>query len=41
MTPVVLELPGVAFDIDTPEDLRLFSANPRLESETWRFLKGA
>jgi 2-phospho-L-lactate guanylyltransferase len=41
MAPGVLELPGVAFDIDTPEDLRLFSANPRLESETWRFLKNA
>ena len=39
MTPVVLEMAGVAFDIDTPEDLRLFSEDPRLESETWRFLK--
>jgi 2-phospho-L-lactate guanylyltransferase len=41
MTAAVLDMPGVAFDIDTPEDLRFFSANPRLESETWRFLKSA
>jgi len=38
-TPMTLEMPGVAFDIDTPEDLNFFLAAPRVESETWRFLK--
>jgi 2-phospho-L-lactate guanylyltransferase len=39
LTPSVFEMAGVAFDIDTPEDLQWFMADPRLESETWRFLK--
>jgi len=38
-TPVVIESAGIAFDIDTPEDLNLFAEDPRLDSETWRFLK--
>ena len=38
-TPMTLDMPGVAFDIDTPEDLNIFLADPRVESETWRFLK--
>jgi 2-phospho-L-lactate guanylyltransferase len=38
-TPAVFEMIGIAFDIDTPEDLRLFTEDPRLESETWRFLR--
>jgi 2-phospho-L-lactate/phosphoenolpyruvate guanylyltransferase len=39
LNPVILHIAGVAFDIDTPEDLHLFSQDPRLESETWQFLK--
>jgi 2-phospho-L-lactate guanylyltransferase len=35
----VMNLPGIAFDIDTPEDLDLFCDDPRKESETWRFLQ--
>lgn len=35
----VLSIPGVAFDIDTPEDLNAFLDEPRLDSETWRFLR--
>ena len=34
----VMSLPGVAFDIDTPEDLALFMNDPRKDSETWRYL---
>jgi 2-phospho-L-lactate guanylyltransferase len=34
----VMDLPGIAFDIDTPEDLRAFCEDPRRDSETWRFL---
>src|SRR5438128_3406331 len=34
----VMNLPGVAFDIDTPEDLALFMDDPRKDSETWRYL---
>ncbi len=34
----VMNLPGIAFDIDTPEDLGLFMDDPRKESETWRYL---
>lgn len=36
----VLDLPGVAFDIDTPEDLQAFLENPRQDSETWTYLSG-
>jgi 2-phospho-L-lactate guanylyltransferase len=35
----VLNLPGIAFDIDTPEDLQSFLDDPRTESETWRYLQ--
>lgn len=35
----VMDLPGIAFDIDTPEDLRAFLEDPRKDSETWRYLK--
>ena len=34
----VMSLPGIAFDIDTPEDLELFMNDPRKDSETWRYL---
>ena len=34
----VMNLPGIAFDIDTPEDLQLFVDDPRKDSETWQYL---
>ena len=34
----VMNLPGIACDIDTPEDLDLFLGDPRQDSETWRYL---
>ena len=34
----VMSLPGIAFDMDTPEDLDLFLDDPRKDSETWRYL---
>jgi 2-phospho-L-lactate guanylyltransferase len=34
----VMDLPGLAFDIDTPEDLQTFMDDPRKDSETWRYL---
>jgi 2-phospho-L-lactate/phosphoenolpyruvate guanylyltransferase len=34
----VMSLPGIAFDLDTPEDLEAFVEDPRMDSETWRFL---
>jgi 2-phospho-L-lactate guanylyltransferase len=34
----VMSLPGIAFDVDTPEDLQAFVDDPRVDSETWRFL---
>jgi len=34
----VMSLPGIAFDIDTPEDLKLFMDDPRKDGETWRYL---
>jgi 2-phospho-L-lactate guanylyltransferase len=34
----VMTLPGIAFDIDTPEDLALFMDDPRKDGETWRYL---
>ena len=34
----VMSLPGIAFDIDTPEDLQAFVEDPRKDSETWRYL---
>jgi 2-phospho-L-lactate guanylyltransferase len=35
----VMDLPGIAFDIDTPEDIRSFMDDPRKDSETWRYLR--
>jgi 2-phospho-L-lactate guanylyltransferase len=35
----VMSLPGIAFDIDTPEDLQSFMDDPRKDSETWRYLQ--
>jgi 2-phospho-L-lactate guanylyltransferase len=35
----VLNLPGIAFDIDTPADLQAFMDDPREDSETWRYLR--
>jgi 2-phospho-L-lactate guanylyltransferase len=35
----VMDLPGIAFDIDTPDDLRAFLQDPRKDSETWRYLR--
>ena len=37
----VMDLPGIAFDIDTPEDLQAFLADPRKDGETWRYLRQA
>lgn len=34
----VLNIPGMAFDVDTPEDLQSFINDPRRDSETWRYL---
>ena len=34
----VMNLPGIAFDIDTPDDLQAFMEDPRKDSETWRYL---
>jgi len=34
----VMDLPGLAFDIDTPEDLQTFMEDPRKDSETWQYL---
>jgi 2-phospho-L-lactate/phosphoenolpyruvate guanylyltransferase len=34
----VMDLPGIAFDIDTPEDLQAFMDSPRKDSETWRYM---
>jgi 2-phospho-L-lactate guanylyltransferase len=35
----VLNVPGIAFDIDTPEDLQAFLDNPREDGQTWQCLK--
>jgi 2-phospho-L-lactate/phosphoenolpyruvate guanylyltransferase len=35
----VMNLPGIAFDIDTPEDVKAFLEDPRKDSETWRYLR--
>jgi 2-phospho-L-lactate guanylyltransferase len=34
----VMDLPGIAFDIDTPQDLEAYFQDPRKDSETWRYL---
>lgn len=36
----VMKVPGIAFDIDTPEDLQAFLDDPRKDCETWRYLMG-
>jgi 2-phospho-L-lactate guanylyltransferase len=36
----VLDLPGIAFDVDTPEDLHAFMLD-RKDSETWQYMNGA
>ena len=35
----VVDLPGIAFDIDTPQDLQAFLADPCKDGETWRYLQ--
>jgi 2-phospho-L-lactate guanylyltransferase len=35
----VMDLPGIAFDIDTPDDLDAFMADPRRDSATWKYLR--
>jgi 2-phospho-L-lactate guanylyltransferase len=34
----VMQIPGIAFDIDTREDLQAFFDNPRKDSQTWQYL---
>ena len=34
----VLNIPGIAFDIDTAEDLQAFFDNPRPDGRTWQYL---
>ena len=34
----VMKVPGIAFDIDTPEDLQAFLDDPRKDGQTWRYL---
>jgi 2-phospho-L-lactate guanylyltransferase (CobY/MobA/RfbA family) len=34
-----MNLPGIAFDIDTPEDLQALIDDPPQNSETWRYLR--
>jgi 2-phospho-L-lactate/phosphoenolpyruvate guanylyltransferase len=34
----VMKVPGIEFDIDTPEDLQAFLDNPRTDGATWRYL---
>jgi 2-phospho-L-lactate guanylyltransferase len=36
----VLNVPGFAFDIDTPDDVRSYMQDPVAHGETWRFLTG-
>jgi len=35
----VMSLPGIAFDIDTAEDLQAFVEDPLTDSATWRYLQ--
>jgi len=37
----VMDLPGMAFDLDTPADLEAFLGDPRRDSETWRYLQAS
>ncbi len=34
----VLQIPGIEFDLDTPEDLEFFLRLPQTDSHTWRFI---
>ncbi len=34
----VMRVPGIAFDIDTPDDLQAFLDDPRKDGQTWRYL---
>jgi hypothetical protein len=34
-----MNLPGIAFDIDTPEDVQAFMEEPERDGETWRYLQ--
>ena len=34
----VMNIPGIAFDVDTPEDLQAFLDSPRKDGQTWRYL---
>lgn len=34
----IMQVPGIALDIDTPEDLLLFFKDPNRDTETWKFL---
>ncbi|MBI2149734.1 MAG: 2-phospho-L-lactate guanylyltransferase [Acidobacteria bacterium] len=36
----ILNVPGIAFDIDMPRDLQAFLDDPLKDSETWRYLSG-
>lgn len=41
IAPTVLHLPGIALDIDTPEDLaRFMRVKPQVPTRTFRFLEG-
>lgn len=41
LEPAILHLPGIALDIDTPEDLARFMAlKPQVPTRTFRFLEG-
>ena len=33
-----MNIPGIAFDIDTPEDLQAFLDQPRKDCRTWECL---
>jgi hypothetical protein len=33
-----MNVPGIAFDIDTPEDLEAFLERPRIDGRTWEYL---
>ena len=37
-TADVLNVPGIAFDIDTPDDLQAFLDDPHRDSATWKYL---
>ncbi len=35
----VLDLPGIGFDLDTPQDLQAFLSDPKKDGETWQYLR--